>query len=369
LRRTFLCRRIVDACSYTRDRGHGAVVEEHLKSLADLCADQLHRSYAMVRTVTWAVPILGFLGTVIGITLAIANITPDQLDSSLSSVTGGLAVAFDTTALALSLSLVLVFTSFIVERSEQQILSEVEEFAIKRLATCLATPPAQQSGTLASAEAEAARQLLDRTESLIDWQTKLWQESLESTRQAWSQTLATQQQELDSALQSGMAATLSNHASQLDTVRGEFLQAFQTVAADMAQHRAGWVQAQQQLDATFRENTQRFLQELSAELLALRDGQASDIDRLTQTLSQRVAEWQLQLETATQASGRQLEELRRQGELLLQIVGQESELARLETRLSENLEVVRAAETFEETMHNLSAAVNLLTARARPRAA
>ncbi|MEI2659369.1 MAG: MotA/TolQ/ExbB proton channel family protein [Bifidobacterium adolescentis] len=52
----------------------------------------------LIRTITWAVPILGFLGTVIGITMAIANITPDQLESSLGEVTAGLAVAFDTTA-------------------------------------------------------------------------------------------------------------------------------------------------------------------------------------------------------------------------------------------------------------------------------
>ena len=72
-------------------------VERH-HTLADQAAERLHESYSLVRTITWAVPILGFLGTVVGITMAIANVTPEQLDTSLGEVTDGLAVAFDTTA-------------------------------------------------------------------------------------------------------------------------------------------------------------------------------------------------------------------------------------------------------------------------------
>ena len=75
--------------------------------LAELGSGRLHDGYALIRTITWAVPILGFLGTVIGITMAIANITPDKLEASLPEVTAGLAVAFDTTALSLALSMLL----------------------------------------------------------------------------------------------------------------------------------------------------------------------------------------------------------------------------------------------------------------------
>ena len=105
-RSTWLVRRLADATAFVRSRGTASGLEDHLRYLGELAGDQLHRSYAFVRTITWAVPILGFLGTVIGITMAIANVTPEQLDTSLGTVTGGLAVAFDTTALALALSIV-----------------------------------------------------------------------------------------------------------------------------------------------------------------------------------------------------------------------------------------------------------------------
>ena len=65
--------------------------------------------------------------------MAIANVTPEQLDSSLPEVTAGLAVAFDTTAQALTMSMLLVFATFLVERGEQSILNDVEQFGIDSL--------------------------------------------------------------------------------------------------------------------------------------------------------------------------------------------------------------------------------------------
>jgi len=366
-RSTHLVRRIGDASAYVQERGSGAGLEEHLKSLAELAAERLHRSYALIRTITWAVPILGFLGTVIGITIAIANVTPDQLESSLGDVTGGLAVAFDTTALALGLSLVLVFGSFLIERSEQQVLAEVEEFAIKRLAACLAAP--QNQSTLARAEAEASRQLLDRTESLIDWQTKLWQESLESIRHSWTESLETQREEFDANLQQGMTSTLADHASQLEAVRGEFLEAFRGISREISAGRDEWLQAQQQCVASLGGQIDGCLQRLSSELSRLETHQTSEVDRLIHGLSEQVMSWQTQLQQTADSGRQQLDELRRQGDVLIQIVDQEADLVRLQDRLADNLEVVRATETFEQTMNSLSAAVHLLSARTRPKAA
>jgi len=121
--------RIGGAVRYVSGSGREGL-EQHLRYLAELAADRLHESYALVRTITWAIPILGFLGTVHGITIAIANLTPEQLDTSLPEVVGGLEAAFDTTALALAMSIVLVFTAFKTERSEQEILNTVERFGI-----------------------------------------------------------------------------------------------------------------------------------------------------------------------------------------------------------------------------------------------
>ena len=79
LKSTQLYQRSADTLHYLRGSGHRGV-EEHLRYLAELASERLHQTYATIRTITWAIPILGFLGTVIGITMAIANVTPEQLD-------------------------------------------------------------------------------------------------------------------------------------------------------------------------------------------------------------------------------------------------------------------------------------------------
>ncbi|MEX0703135.1 MAG: MotA/TolQ/ExbB proton channel family protein [Planctomycetales bacterium] len=305
LQGTFFARRLAEVCAYVRGRRSTAGLEDHLKYLAELASARLSDSFGPVRTITWAVPIVGFLGTVVGITLAIANVTPEQLDTSLTEVTGGLAVAFDTTALSLALSLVLVFATFLVERSEQNVLAEVEDLGIQRILALL-PESAQVSGSpLLHAESQAAERLLQRTDALVERQMRLWEESLEATRSRWLDTLARQQQALDETLRQGLADTLADHGGQLSQARGQFLESLASVSRELAADLGG-------------------ARESAREMLA---------------------------------------ELRKQGEILLQIVGEEQQLVRLEGRLAENLDALRGAEQFDETLHSLNAAVHLLTAR------
>ena len=319
--KSLLARRIRDVCAFVRGRQSHDGLEEHLKYLAQLSAERLHQSYALVRTISWAVPILGFLGTVMGITLAIANVTPDQLDSSLGDVTGGLAIAFDTTALALTLSMVLVFTWFAVERSEERILAGIEAFGINRLANLF---PAKQESQdpLLNAQTRAAQHLIDKTESLINWQTQLWQDSMESLRKRWMQTLAEQQAAFDTSLKSGMATTLADHSDHLASIRQSLVQGYQSAS-----------------------------------------------EQLLDRASAAVSGWQAQLKQSSDAINGQAGELKSQGETLLRIVEQEENLTRLQHSLADNLDTIQTSEKFEETLHSLTAAVHLLTARANSKAA
>ena len=91
-------------------------------------------SYLLPRYISWAVPILGFIGTVLGISLAADGIrriiASDAGVSSLSSDLGGaiapLGIAFDTTLIALSLSVVLTLFLSLVQRDEERILATIE---------------------------------------------------------------------------------------------------------------------------------------------------------------------------------------------------------------------------------------------------
>src|SRR5262249_15574128 len=85
------------------------------------------------------------------------------------------------------------------------------------------------------AEQKVAEQLLARSESMINCQMEIWQNSLESLRNRWANTLAKQQGSLDQALQAGMALSLTNHSQQLEQSRSEYLLAFQSASESIRQ--------------------------------------------------------------------------------------------------------------------------------------
>lgn len=91
-------------------------------------------SWLIPRYLSWAVPVLGFIGTVLGISLAAEGIrriiASDSGLASLSSDLDGaiapLGIAFDTTLIALSLSVALTLLLALVQRSEERLLAILE---------------------------------------------------------------------------------------------------------------------------------------------------------------------------------------------------------------------------------------------------
>lgn len=87
-------------------------------------------SYAVPRILVWAIPLFGFIGTVLGISSAVNGFTGflentaeiEQIKEGIGTVTSGLAVAFDTTLLALLLSVVVMIPLVLVERMESNLL-------------------------------------------------------------------------------------------------------------------------------------------------------------------------------------------------------------------------------------------------------
>lgn len=366
---THLVKRVREVCDYVTSRKASDGLEGYLTYLAELASGRLHDGYALIRTITWAVPILGFLGTVIGITMAIANITPDKLESSLPEVTAGLAVAFDTTALSLALSMLLVFGTFVIERSEQRTLDDIEDFGVKRILGLFPSAEIAAPSPLSMAEQKAAEQLLQRSESLINWQMELWQSSLETLRERWTGTLSKQQEYLDQALQTGLTNALVDHSRQLAEVRGEFITAFQSasesIGSQLLESRTVLAEQQQRGCEQVVETWQQF----RTEITQTRDEHARQLALLTQAITAEVGGWQDNLASCTQAMTEQFQQLRVQGDVFLKISENESELVRLESRLAENLEAVRVVESLEQTLLNLNAAVNMLSARVKSRAA
>ena len=104
-------------------------------------ADELESSYTMIRTFIWAIPILGFIGTVLGIGQAIGGFASSlqsaedmaTIKSTLGHVVKGLAFAFDTTFLGLVVSLVVMFPMNVMHRAEQSLISMIDDYYTQHL--------------------------------------------------------------------------------------------------------------------------------------------------------------------------------------------------------------------------------------------
>ncbi len=364
--RTQWLKRIIHVCEYVLNRRSAQGLEEHLRYRADLALESLTGSFAFLRTITWAIPILGFLGTVIGITMSLSSLKfdPNQLAESFEQALVGLGVAFDTTALALSLSLGLVFGTYMVERAEGDVLGRVEELGVARLAPLL--PATDESVTpLAAAETQAASHLLERTESLVNWQTEMWQSALEGMRTRWIESADSQQGRFNEALQQGMLTTLTGHAQDLQSVRGEFLEGFRSVAQELSRVVVALQTSTALAQSQFGEQVASTWKQLETHLNGVHAQQQTFLADASRLLGESMSGWHGDLERSTSAMQAQLTELRQQSQLLLSLSEQTGELEQLQSTLTNNLQTVRTLNAFEETIQSLNAAIHLLSARSK----
>ncbi|MDH4121137.1 MAG: MotA/TolQ/ExbB proton channel family protein [Deltaproteobacteria bacterium] len=103
---------------------------------------KMESAYAIVNVFIWAIPILGFIGTVLGIADAVAEFSSfiqtaeggaqftTQMRTALGGVTSGLAVAFNTTFVALVLVIPVMLAASLLQRDEEELLMAAEEFCL-----------------------------------------------------------------------------------------------------------------------------------------------------------------------------------------------------------------------------------------------
>ncbi len=201
----YLWHRLFNSLNFIQRTGSTAGLEDELKYLVELDQDHQHRRYSLVRIVIWATPMLGFLGTVLGISQALGGIQvgpENDFQGMLNGLRGSLFVAFDTTALALTLSILLMFFQFFVDRFELQLLDTVGQRAAVELKPLYEEKEFLDPQTRAIEQ--IGRSVLATSHGLVKQQSDQWRESMQSAERAWSETVTgvsgTVQTELAEAL-------------------------------------------------------------------------------------------------------------------------------------------------------------------------
>jgi biopolymer transport protein ExbB/TolQ len=152
-RNFILFNRIVVALSNLRNLGRVTDVDEILRSQASQDEATMETSYALVQGFVWAIPVLGFIGTVLGLSDAIGKFSGvlgagsdvEQISNSLKGVTAGLATAFETTLQALIAALVIQLLITVLRKNEEEFLDAAMDYGLRYVVSRLRILPSHVS--------------------------------------------------------------------------------------------------------------------------------------------------------------------------------------------------------------------------------
>jgi biopolymer transport protein ExbB/TolQ len=115
-----------------------------VKERAELAADQLDSTLSLVRYISWAIPAIGFIGTVRGIGLALA-FAEDAIKGDITPVIEALGLAFNSTLVALLISMGLMYFMHIVQSRQEAFVLETQTYSRDKLIDVMKVPVREES--------------------------------------------------------------------------------------------------------------------------------------------------------------------------------------------------------------------------------
>jgi biopolymer transport protein ExbB/TolQ len=135
-RHFILLNRVQTALASLHNIGAISEVASILKNQGDNDDNQIASSYTLVSGAVWAIPVLGFIGTVMGLSSAIGKFANtlqlsteiEAIKANLTEVTGGLSTAFETTLIALICALIIQLILNYLQQLESEFLDECNDY-------------------------------------------------------------------------------------------------------------------------------------------------------------------------------------------------------------------------------------------------
>ena len=139
LRDSMMVNRIRKALELFEARTNNSEVASSMNAQSNVDANRIAGSYALLKVFLWALPILGFIGTVIGLSKAMSGFGStdltdiNALKNAVGVITSGLSEAFNTTLLGLLLSMLLIFPMSATQKREEDCLTDIDAFCNENL--------------------------------------------------------------------------------------------------------------------------------------------------------------------------------------------------------------------------------------------
>lgn len=314
LRQSWFGQRVSQLIERQLKRRSTSRLDEDLREFSDRDADAQHSSYAIVRINCWAMPMLGFLGTVIGISDTLGHMDAQALASgsqdAVNSLTSGLYVAFDTTAVGLVLTMIAMFIQFAVQRVEAQLLGTIDDSVSGAMHECLTETEVHADTRDVEASLRLITQgVLESIERLVNKQSELWRDTITGAHEQWQK------------LSDG------------------------TTAAAMAGIRLGIDESLQQHRDSMREHFDRFV-ELHAE-------GSSQVDS-------RLQQWQTTISEQARAVLRQQQEMNKHAELLQKLLDSSQMIHAMQGPMEATLHRLTDVDRFHDAAICLTEAVAVI---------
>ncbi len=112
--------------------GSVSAVAAAIKNICDSESDRLDSELAMVRYISWAIPSIGFIGTVRGIGDALGQ-AHKAVEGDIVGITNSLGVAFNSTFIALVISIFIMFFSHQLQLMQERLVQRTQDYCDNNL--------------------------------------------------------------------------------------------------------------------------------------------------------------------------------------------------------------------------------------------
>lgn len=102
-------------------------VSSATRSVCESESERLDSELSIIRYITWAIPSIGFLGTVRGIGDALGQ-AHKAVEGNIAGVTESLGVAFNSTLIALCISIVLMFIVYQLQLLQERLILDTQNY-------------------------------------------------------------------------------------------------------------------------------------------------------------------------------------------------------------------------------------------------
>ncbi|MBQ7176974.1 MAG: MotA/TolQ/ExbB proton channel family protein [Victivallales bacterium] len=142
--------------------GNVSEVSAVMNDLAENDANLVESSYTLTKGFIWAIPVLGFIGTVLGLSQAVGGFGAvvssgadlETLKNALGGVTSGLGTAFETTLIALVAALVVQLLMTLIMRKEEEFLDDCAAYCYANVTSKLKIFENEEDDNLSRVSAE-----------------------------------------------------------------------------------------------------------------------------------------------------------------------------------------------------------------------